>query len=305
MTTAGTTAPLTLIAAPFTAFHADGGLNLDAVAAQADQLRGSGVDGVFVGGSTGEFASMTIDERTTLAEEWRRHAGTLRLIIHVGATSAADARELAAHAQSIGADGIAAVPPYYFRPANLDRLTEVMAEIASGAPDLPFLYYHIPAMTRVELPMNAFLARAKAAIPTFRGIKFTDGNLLELADCLDAHPDLEIMYGKDTQLFPAMLLGCSAAVGSTYNIAAEVYREGAKALAEGDLAGVRAAAQVSRDIVDTANRFGGPAAQKAIYGLTAVDCGPSRAPFPPMTDEAIAEFRALIARGFTAHARQR
>lgn len=295
---------LTLIAAPFTAYAADGSLNLDAVQAQAGKLRERGVDGAFVAGSTGEFASLTTAERIALAEEWRKHAGSLRLIVHVGSASLAEARELAAHAESIGADGIAAVPPFYFRPANLDRLTEAMAEIAAAATSLPFFYYHIPDMTRVALPMNAFLTRAKSAIPNLRGIKFTDSNLLELADCIDGHPDLEIMYGKDTQLLAAMLMGCNAAVGSTYNLIADVYRSGATALASGDLAAVREASQVARDFVDTANRFGGPAAQKAIYSMTDVDCGPARAPFPPMSAEAMGEFGALIKRGLTARRQQ-
>ncbi|MGV9633076.1 dihydrodipicolinate synthase family protein [Nocardia rhamnosiphila] len=123
-----------------------------------------------------------------------------------------------------------------------------------------------------------------------------ENNLLQLAQCLDAHDDLEIMYGKDTQLFPAMLLGRRAAVGSTFNMIADVYRTGAQALFAGDVDAVREATRSARDLVETANRFGGPAAQKALYNMVTVDCGAARPPFPAISRAAETELRALVDR---------
>src|SRR5258706_199283 len=101
-------APLTgLIAAPYTAFHADGSLNLPMIEKQAASLIANGVTGAFVCGTTGEGVSLTNTERMAVAERWQQVAGAqLRVIVHVGHTSVADARSLAAHAKKIGAQGV-------------------------------------------------------------------------------------------------------------------------------------------------------------------------------------------------------
>src|SRR5437868_5991852 len=96
-----------LIAAPFTAMHADGSLRLDAVEMQAAALASDGVDGVFICGTTGEGFSLTVDERMQLAQRWRAAcAERLTLIVHVGHNCVSDARTLTEHAQGIGAAGI-------------------------------------------------------------------------------------------------------------------------------------------------------------------------------------------------------
>jgi N-acetylneuraminate lyase len=290
---------LRLIAAPFTAFAPDGSIDLGQVKHQARHLREAGVVGAFVAGTTGESASLTTRERIALTEEWRTHAGALELIVHIGSARVDEARELAAHAQSIGADAIGAVPPYYFRAGSVDALVTVMAGIASAAPSLPFFYYHIPALTKVELPMMPFLAAARERIPNFAGIKFTHSDIGEYADLVDAAgDDLQIMFGRDPLLLPALSVGAVTAVGSTYNFAAPLYLEMAAALFGGDLVTALASQRVAQQLVDIANRHGGLAAQKAIYGMIGVECGPARAPFEPLDDSALAALRAFVeARG--------
>ncbi len=295
-----TPAPIRLIAAPFTAFKPTGELNLAAVKQQAQGLRESGVVGAFVAGTTGESASLTSEERMSLVEEWREHAHGLQLIVHVGSANLAEATALAKHAEAIGADAIAAVPPYYFRPTNNDDLVAAMATIAAAAPSLPFFFYHIPAMTKVELPMLPFLEAARTAIPNFAGIKFTHSDLIEYAQCVDAAGDgIEIMFGRDPLLFAAITAGCTTAVGSTYNFAAQLYLDGAAALAAGDFAAVRKAASVSRAMIDAANRQGGLAGQKALYGAFEVDCGPARPPFRKLNEESLAGLSEFAGQRFT------
>ena len=96
-----------LVAPAFTPMRADGSLDLDGVGRQAKHLLAQGVAGVFVGGTSGEGASLTVQERRELTERWCAAAGTLPVIVHVGDASVATARALAAHAQETGA----ALPP--------------------------------------------------------------------------------------------------------------------------------------------------------------------------------------------------
>src|SRR6188474_1653263 len=113
-----------LVAATHTPFHADGALNLAAVEKQAAHLLNDGVVNVFIGGTTGESSSLTLEERHALAQRWCEvtRGTALRVIVHVGSNCLTDARALAAQAQQLGAVAIAALAPSYFKPHTLDVL---------------------------------------------------------------------------------------------------------------------------------------------------------------------------------------
>src|SRR4051794_39349687 len=119
-----------LTAATHTPFRDDGELNLPAIERQAEHLHRNGVAAVFIGGTTGESHSLTLAERLALAQRWSDVArgSPLRLVIHIGANCLADARTLAAQAQSLGvASAIAALAPSYFKPKTLDVLVDCCA----------------------------------------------------------------------------------------------------------------------------------------------------------------------------------
>src|SRR5690349_10205207 len=137
-----------LVAATHTPFRPDGELNLAAIERQAEHLIRAGVSAVFVGGTTGESHSLTLDERLALARRWAEvvHGSPLRLVIHVGSNCIPDARALASQAQSLGdVAAIAALAPSYFKPASLATLVDCCAAIAAAAPALPFYFYDIPS----------------------------------------------------------------------------------------------------------------------------------------------------------------
>ncbi len=129
-----------LVTATHTPFHADGSLNLAAVEQQALHLSKNGVKTVFIGGSTGESSSLSLDERLALCERWAEVIkGTpLRLVVHVGANCLSDARTLAAQAEKLGASAIAALCPSYFKPRSVAMLVECCEEIVRDAREIPF-----------------------------------------------------------------------------------------------------------------------------------------------------------------------
>ena len=140
----------------------DGSLDVSGVPRLAAQAKKMGVNTIFVGGSMGEFDTMSVSERKDLIDAWLAAAQdqSLYTIVNVGTTVLSDARDLAAHAQSGGADAIATVPPYYNRAGDIATLIDWLAEVASGAPDLPFWYYHLPGVTYVDISMAELLPAA-------------------------------------------------------------------------------------------------------------------------------------------------
>ncbi|MFA5203690.1 MAG: dihydrodipicolinate synthase family protein [Lentisphaeria bacterium] len=278
-----------LIAATFTPMHPDGRLKLAVIPAYAARLAERGVQKVFVCGTTGEGTSLTTTERQRVAAAWQA-AGRLPVIVHVGHTCLADAKALAAHAQEIGAAGVAAMAPFFFKPATVQDLAGFCQGIAAAAPRLPFYYYHIPSMTGVQLPVAEFLRVAGPLIPNLAGVKFTFEDLSDLQECLAvAAGRFEILFGRDEILLAGLALGCRGAVGSTYNFAAPLYRRVIAGFQAGDLAGARAAQLQAAAAIRIICRRNGLAAQKALLKrLEGIDCGPVRLPLATLPETAAA-----------------
>src|SRR5215207_827376 len=175
-----------LVCATHTPFQSDGSLHLAVVERQAAHLLSHSIRLVFIGGSTGECHSLSLDERQQLTQRWAEVTrGTqLKFVVHVGSNCLADARALAAQAEHLGACAISAMAPSYFKPVTVDGLIACCAEIASAAPSTPFYFYDIPSLTGVSLPMPDFLERAPERIPTLAGLKFTNSDLMSYQLCL-------------------------------------------------------------------------------------------------------------------------
>ncbi|KAE8610442.1 hypothetical protein XENTR_v10012124 [Xenopus tropicalis] len=209
-----------LIAATFTPMTSNSDINLPVIKQYVDYLvQKQHVRNIFVNGTTGEGMSLSVQERKCLAEEWVKQArGKMdNVIIHVGCLSLSDSKDLAAHAASCGADAISIVCPSFLKPSSLDALVLYMKEVAFAAPSLPFYYYHIPRLTGTTYQICELLRKAKENIPSFRGVKFTDVNLMDFGLCVSQYKEFDCLYGVDEQLLGALAFGAHGAVGSTYN----------------------------------------------------------------------------------------
>lgn len=277
-----------LIAPPTTPFHSDGSLNLAAFEPMAQLLLDTSVDGVFVAGSTGEGQSLSTDERMKSAERWIEvAAGTdLEVIVQVGHNSLPDAVALAAHAQRIGADSIAASSPCYFKPARVEELIDFLAPVAAAAPDIPFYFYEIPPLTQVALPMVEFLTKAKPHMPNLVGLKYSNIDLMQMQQCVRMNDgEFEVLFGSDQQLLAAVALGACGAVGSTYNFAAPLYRSMLAAFDQGDHATARELQAKSVEIVAIMARYSFLSACKILLTELGIENGPVRAPLRNLTSE--------------------
>jgi N-acetylneuraminate lyase len=274
-----------LIPAAHTPLAADGRLELGVVDQQAQLFVDSGIRGVFVGGTTGEFASLSLEERMALADRWCRAAGgALQVAVHVGHNCLREAVALAAHARTAGAAAISVMAPSYFKPATIPDLIDFCAPIAAEADPLPFYFYDIPSMTGVRLRMSEFLYQARFRISTLCGLKYSNDDLLELQECVRLdHGAFDVLFGSDECLLAGLCLGIRGAVGSTYNFAAPVYQRLMRAFERHDLETARALQGQSIDLIKTLGEFGFLAASKSVMAMLGVDCGPVRPPVRNLT----------------------
>ena len=288
-----------LVAATHTPFSADGELNLKAVEKQAEHMARTGLIAVFIGGSTGESHSLTVAERLALAQRWSEvlRGTKLKLVVHVGSNCLADARAMAAQAQTIGATAISAISPCYFKPKSLDTLIACCQEIAGAAPALSFYFYDIPSMTGVHLPMPEFLDQAPDRIPTLAGIKFSNPDLLAYQRCLTAQGGrFDMPWGTDEYLLAAMAVGAVGGVGSSYNFAAPLYNRLIAAFQKGDLTTARTEQYRSVQLIDLLIGYGYMGAAKAVMGMLGVDVGPPRLPHTNLTPEHRAQLHGDLER---------
>lgn len=278
-----------MVAATFSPMKDDGSLDLRKVPAVVEWLLDRGVKGIFVCGSTGEGLSLTIQERKSLAEAFvDAAAGRLAVFVHVGHNSIAEARELAKHAQQVGADYISAVPPFYFKPTNVKQLLDCLKDIASGAPELPFYFYNIPSLAGVALDMVELLDLADESFPQLAGIKYTAPLIHEYQACKHhAEGKYDLLYGTDEMLLSALAIGAKGFIGSTYNFAAPLYQSILRSFEEGDLNTASAHQLKSVQMVRIIVRYGGLAAQKAIMKFSGMDCGPVRRPLVKLSESEI------------------
>jgi len=287
-----------LIAAPFTPMKADRTLDLNAVDPYARWLHANDVVGAFICGTTGEGSSLTMEERRQVAERWVAVAPAgLRVIVHVGHTSLADCRTLAAHAQSIGADSIACLSPFFFKPAGVEGLVEWCEQVAGAAPGLPFYYYHMPSMTGVSVKVSEFLRLAGKRIPNLIGVKFTFEDLEDYERCLRIDAGrFDMLFGRDELLLSSLRLGACGAVGSTYNFAAPLYHAIIKAHHQGDCKKAEELQALAVQMINTLVQGGAhPVATfKWFMGRTGLSCGPGRLPLNNPAPEQIVALEAKL-----------
>ena len=284
-----------LVAATHTPFHADGSLNLAAVEMQCAHLLKNDVTFAFIGGTTGESASLSLDERLALTERWTAVAkgSAMRVVVHVGSNCISDSCALAAQAERCGAVAISALAPSYFKPRSLDLLIACCAEIAAAAPSTPFYYYDIPALTGVSMSMPEFLGKAPARIPTLVGLKFTNPDLMAYLQCLNVG-EFDIPWGIDEWMLGALATGAQGAVGSSFNFAARIYHNVMASFENCEIENARLYQHRSTQLISTLARYGYMGAAKATMSMLGVDVGPARLPNASLSAEQVIALRSEL-----------
>lgn len=284
--------------APFTPFHADGEVNFEPIQAYANLLARNGIVGVFVNGTSGEGYMLTEDERMKLAEKWvQASPKEFKVIIHVGSTCVKTSKRLAAHAQEIGAWGIGSMASPMPKAERVEELVKYCEEIACGAPELPFYFYHIPGISGVYLPMLPFLQAVDGRIPNFAGIKYTYESIYEFNQCkLYSNGKFDMLHGQDETILASMALsGTKGGIGGTTNYNGRVLTNLLRAWENGDLETARELQNFSQAVINIIIRYrGNVVAGKQIMRLMNLDLGPNRVPLQTMTVKEIAHMKSEL-----------
>lgn len=287
-----------LIDAPFTPFDEKGEVNLAPIPAYAKMLKKNGMKGVFINGSSGEGYMLTTDERKRLAEAWVNAAPEdFKVIVHVGSCCVKDSKELARHAAEIGAWGIGAMAPPFPKINRIEELVKYIEEIASGAPELPFYYYHIPAFNGAFLPMVKLLEAVDGRVPNFAGIKYTFESIYEYNQCrLYKDGKFDMLHGQDETILPSLAMGgAKGGIGGTTNYNGRELNGIIEAWKEGNLELARERQNFSQEVINVICHYrGNIVGGKRIMKLIGLDLGKNRTPFQNMTDEEEAAMKAEL-----------
>lgn len=286
-----------LVPAVLTPFTSAGDLNLSVVEKQAELLVRDGVAAVFVCGTTGEFSSLTLDERTALTDRWVEVLkGTpVRVVVHVGANCLVESKKLAGRAESHIVAAIAMLSPSYFKPKSVEALVECCREVAFAAPYIPFYFYDIPSMTGVTFNVADWIEPVADRFPNFAGVKFTNPDLMTYQRLLRAGGGrFDVLFGMDEQLLAAVALGGRGAVGSGYNFAAPLFNRIIAAVGKGDLETARAEQFRAVQLIVLMFRLGYLACAKELMRMRGVDLGPVRLPQTNLAPDQTAVFRREV-----------
>jgi N-acetylneuraminate lyase len=224
-----------------------------------------------------------------LAEEWVRVAPEgFKVIVHVGSTCVKSSRRLAEHAQRIGAWAIGAMASPFPKVSRVEELVKYCEEIASAAPELPFYFYHIPALNGVFLPMLPFLKAVDGRIPNFAGIKYTFESIYEYNQCmLYGKGKFQMLHGQDETILPALAMGgAQGGIGGTTNYNGRELVGIIEAWEKGDIETAREKQNFSQAVINViCNYRGNIVGGKRIMKLIGLDMGLNRTPFQNMTQE--------------------
>lgn len=199
------------------------------------RLIAAGVHGLVPGGSTGEFTTLSPEERKLLVEQTvKSAAGRVPVVAGIGDLSTARAVEHAVHAASVGASALMVVPPFYDAP-NLTQLRELLGEIHAES-GLPIVYYNIPSASGVSLSPAEIAGLSKVGVTH---LKDTSGNapaLTELLFSAASTSRITTFNGWDTLTFYGLAAGAKGSVWGATNIIPELSAKLWTAVAEeGDL----------------------------------------------------------------------
>lgn len=277
-----------------TPFDAAGELNTAAVKPLVDYLINRGVHGLFPAGTTGEGALLTLDERRQLAEAVvDAAAGRAPVIIHAGATTTRATQELVHHAQAIGAQAAAIIPPFFYRHRD-DALLTHYVTVANSAPDFPIYLYNFPAVSNNTLTFDLVMTMLERA-PNIIGMKDSSGSLELLAQLQAATQGaFNTANGGDGQILMGQAMGFDACVSGNANVVPELVVALYTAAQAGNLAQARPLQQTLNQVRPLLGDGGDLSLFKAMVTRRGIAVGEVRAPLPVAAAATIAERWAAL-----------
>jgi 4-hydroxy-tetrahydrodipicolinate synthase len=214
--------------------HADGSLDFEGLNKLIDWHIAEGTNSIVIAGTTGESATVSVDEHCALIKATVAHAkGRIPIIAGAGANSTAEAIKLTRFAKEAGADATLQVVPYYNRPTQ-EGMYQHFKSIAEAV-DLPVILYNVPGRTVADMSNDTILRLAQ--VPNIVGVKDATGNIARGFDLLRLAPaDFAVYSGDDPTAMALMLAGGAGNISVTANVMPRAMAEMCAAAIAGDVA---------------------------------------------------------------------
>ena len=289
-----------IIPAFYACYDDEGNISPERVQALTRYFVAKGVKGVYVGGSSGECIYQSVEDRKITLENVMKAAdGKLTVIAHVACNNTKDSVELAKHAESLGVDAIAAIPPIYFHLPEY-AIAKYWNDISAAAPNTDFVIYNIPQLAGVALTMGLFAEMRKN--PRVIGVKNSSMPVQDIQMFKQAAgEDYIIFNGPDEQFMSGRVIGAEGAIGGTYGVMPELFLKLDELVKAGKMDEAREIQYAANEIIYKmcsahGNMYG---VIKAILKINeGMDLGGVRDPLPALieSDMAIVEEAAKMVR---------
>ena len=297
-----------IIPALYACYDDNGAVSIERTKALTQWFIEQGVNGLYVGGSSGECIYQGKEERKAVLEAVMEVAkGKITIIAHIACNNTADSQELAAHAESLGVDAIASIPPIYFKLPPY-AIAKYWNDMSAAAPNTDFIIYNIPQLAGVALSIPLLQEMLKN--PKVVGVKNSSMPVQDIQMWKDEGTkngrDFVVFNGPDEQLISGLVMGATGGIGGTYGAMPELYVEMYRCVKAGELA---KALEIQNDccriIYKLCSGYGN------MYGMIketlringCPDCGSVRAPLAeliesdyPIAQECAAMIREAVAK---------
>jgi 4-hydroxy-tetrahydrodipicolinate synthase len=278
-----------------TPFDDAGEVNYEELARHVERLEEAGVDGIVPCGTTGERATLSPQEHRDViefvAEETRPETD---VIAGTGSPSTWETIEVSAHAESVGADGLLVLAPYYSAPSD-EHVVCHYREVADAV-DVPVVVYNYPSGAGYRL--SADVVAELASYPNIAGTKDSTGDMGQINDLCErtADEEFDVMAGWDSLVFPAMSVGATGVIGIIGNVFPGDVCALVEAIEDEDLETAR---RIHRRIVPFENALAeanAPITIKKCLDLLGKGSENVRPPQYPLAEDQVADLREALNR---------
>ncbi|HBJ53358.1 MAG TPA: N-acetylneuraminate lyase [Streptococcus sp.] len=275
-----------VIPAFYACYDDQGEISPERVRALVEYFLKKGVQGLYVNGSSGECIYQSVADRKLILEEVMAVAkGKLTIIAHVACNNTKDSVELARHAESLGVDAIAAIPPIYFRLPEYS-VAQYWNDISAAAPQTDFVIYNIPQLAGVALTPSLYTEMLKNE--RVIGVKNSSMPVQDIQTFAALGGEDHLVFnGPDEQFLGGRLMGARAGIGGTYGAMPELFLKLNQLIADKEL-------EKAKELQFTINAIIGKltAAHGNMYSVIKevlkinenLNIGSVRSPLTPVTD---------------------
>ncbi|WP_314165800.1 dihydrodipicolinate synthase family protein [Lachnoanaerobaculum gingivalis] len=222
-----------VIPAFYACYDDNGEISPERVRALTEYFVDKKVRGVYVNGSSGECIYQSVEDRKVVLENVMKVKGDLTIINHIACNNTKDGMELAAHAESLKVDAIAAIPPIYFKLPEY-AIAQYWNDYSSAAPNTDFIIYNIPQLAGVALSRGLYakMRENKNVI----GVKNSSMPVFDIQGFVrDGGDDYIVFNGPDEQFVSGRVIGAKAGIGGTYGAMPELFLAMDECINSGDM----------------------------------------------------------------------